>query len=166
MDWTGKKFLDQFVDEALEVDMGWTPLAEKVRQVERLAPAIAVMELVRDHPGRIPESSGREVRRADKLNAKRVQSRLLSQLRRWDGNEEEIQRYKEDPEVKRQAAQLQWPQWWVDHKTRLTACMRHIATHAKATANARQGNAMVNNLSNEYRTLDEVLGNLPTTTLE
>lgn len=175
MDWTGEKFLDRFVDPGLELDDEWQPTDETIKQCERLAKGVALMELVRDHPGRLPETAGRERRKADKLNAKRVQARLLNGLKQWwpkdDENREEsvrttIDNWKQHEDISREAAQLQWPQWWQVHKVELSNLMRFIATHARAKSKEKEGNSMLNRLSNEYQTLDEVLGNLQTQELE
>lgn len=175
MDWTGEKFLDRFVDPGLDIDKSWLPSDETVRQCDRLGKAVALMELVRDHPGRLAESKGREIRKADKLNAKRVQARLNNGLKQWwpkdDKNRDANMRvaivnWKEHNDVKQQAAQLQWPQWWAEHKVVLQNLMRFVATHAKARGDVKKGNAYLNRLANEYRAIDEVLGNLQTQELE
>jgi hypothetical protein len=183
MDWTGEKFIDQFVDPGMDIDINWSPKYEIERQITRLSRDVALMELVRDHPGRIPESAGRERRKADKKYARQARARAATWLREWyvirDGRdkllesdmEKRIQEAKQDDELKMQAAQLRWATWWQEYRVTLTATMRRVATQAKHAGFSqrslkKQGNQMLNKLSNEWRVYDDVFGNLPTQELE
>lgn len=157
MQWSSLKFLDQWVDEGLEVEPGWSPEDEATRQLERLVPATAVALLVRDHPGRMPESAGRIARKNDKLTARRVYSRLLMYTLQWGGTTQEVHTQTLTSECRQQAAQLDWSKWWQTHRSTLELNMRKVATQAKKNGHLRAGNRYLNRLSNEYRALDEVL---------
>lgn len=181
--WTGKKFLDNFVDDGLEVNMAWLPLPEAKTQVERLLPEVAIARLVIHWPGRLPEKAGRDARSSDKNTARRVETRLWTAASRWSiektslelpdwkpnkPNKARINRdidetitfLSKTDEIRQKAAQMDWFTWWQAHREELSMHMRRVATNAKGTGQVKAGNRMLSRFANEFSSLDEVLGML------
>lgn len=151
-----EKFLQKFVDTGLEVDPNWNPEEEAHVQLQRLLPQAAIAALVKDWPGRLPESAGRTTRANDKVFAKRLAARLETYVLQWGGTKKQIEATTKLPQTKQQAAQLDWNAWYADHMPHLQAHMRRVATHADALGQQKVGNSFLNRLVNEHRVIDDV----------
>lgn len=158
------RFLEQFKDDGLPHDPSWTPDGERSRQLDRLVHPAAVAMLCAEWSGRLAENQyTRQQRSMDKKISRRVTARLTQAIITWGGDAGMVAEYQQlhVDEIRKEAAILDWSKWWADHKVHVTACLRHVATQAVKNGYIKDGNSFCNALSNEYRSLDDVLGNLP-----
>jgi hypothetical protein len=155
--------LDQFIDPDIPDDPSWTPDAERSRQLERLTRACAITLYVRDWTGRLNRTEHtRQERSEDKKVARRVTSRLMQAILTWGGSEELVYDYSKEnePEIRKAAATLVWPEWWEKHRVEVSNNLRRVSTLAQRNGYIRDGNRFGNTFSNEYRSLDDVVGML------
>ncbi len=158
MRWSEGRFLDEYVDEELEVDEGWKSEDEQARQVGRLSRCVAVILVAHSMPRRLGGGASDEELRADKLMARRVGSRLSNSLTVWAGGALDVSDDAQVPEVKQEGAQIEWSKWWAEHRRKVEVEIYRVATTCRKLGHKREGNVMVNRLLNEIKTLDEVLG--------
>lgn len=156
--WTDGRFLDDFIDDGLEVDEAWSPEVERVRQVARLRRAVATMVVARGTPRRLGGSASDAELRTDRLTINRVGGRLSNSLIAWAGGGVDVTDERDDPDVRCEGAQIIWERWWHEHRRRVEVEAYRIGTTTKCLGFRKDGNVMVMRLVNEMRSLDEVLG--------
>lgn len=165
-------YLDPFVDDELELDHAWTPDAEKEVHLERLLRLCVITLHVKEMKRRLgPDASPAEMS-VEKKTAKAVHNRFSNMYRLWGGDDADItETYLElvqtqgDGEEReegkgswlREAAQLDWEKFWSENAVLLNNARVRIATHASKLGYRKDGNRMVNLLSNEFNSIDDIL---------
>lgn len=151
-------FLEQFNDPGLKIEEGWTPEQEVDRQQNRLARQAAMASHALEVPRRLGDATPAALT-ADRKLCRRIEARSLQFLRQWATDQEVKPQTHLDDELKAQAAQVAWVQWWADNKTHLQNELRRIATHALRLGHIKAGNSMCNRIINELAQFQQTLDN-------
>jgi len=124
-------FLAAYQDLALDVSAKDTPAGINAEEAKRLSRTLAMVILAGGIPRRLGADATGEELAIDKRRAKRVAHVLKQSLTAWNP---EGQPLAIDPDIKKDAAQLDWEQWWIEHRKWLENRITYVATWASKIA--------------------------------
>jgi len=153
------RFLEQFNDPGLEIDLGWDPEKYAEQTKERLVAQAAMALHAHAVPRRLGGDATRDELAADKKISRQVQQRTETALKNWGGQPADVTEFAQtDEERHRKGAQVDWPTWYLQYKATMQRELRIVATSALRTGHLKVGNQYVNRLFNELGTMDQILG--------
>lgn len=142
------RYLDEFYDEALDTS-GATKESIQSEEIERLGSFTVLAGLIVRHPKRLGGDATREELAADNKRANRTRHTASQFLWAWLGVGEGYTYPEADEEMQREAAQLDWQNWYDEYKVHLIGRIRYVATFAKKSGDITWGNKAVLRLQNE-----------------
>lgn len=145
-DKTEHRYLDGLLDPATKPTKGWTPAKEHTANQERLLTLAAQALYAETIPRRLGGDADANELKQDKKTCRRVATRAMTCLETWTTELDRAQvrakaltladEYKNPTRQKnhaaeiRAAAQVDWAEWWQDHKVWLQNAVRHCAVNA------------------------------------
>lgn len=118
-------YLAQWFDRDLEVSEDDTAAQMEVAEQERIANLLATAITAQQIPRRLGMDANSEELALDKRRAKRVAHVAQQLLKSWGGDPAQA-----NGAVRREAAVIEWRQWWEEQQTYLLNKQRYIATWA------------------------------------
>lgn len=149
-------FLEQWFDGALEVneDFSWDQLIDE--QIERLFRQGATSLLIAGMKRRLGGEATPVELRKDKKLARKVFHRSVALLRQWSSEKEsynyaDVEEYANThaSDLQPLAAQLDWKDFFSNHRREMNDALRICATHAIKTGNQEYANPICNRFYNE-----------------
>ena len=138
------KYLDQYFDPTLEVDLSLTPELLAASEVARLQDLYCIAGVAAGIPRRLSEAT-REELALDKKRSRRITHVFSQCISAWT----ELKVLEPSPEQRQRGAQINWADWWPEHEAWLKARQRYVGTWARKTSQSRVGRSIIVRLDNE-----------------
>lgn len=146
-------YLQQFLDAGLQPTQNYDLKRKTQQQIDRLLREFALNKLTAAHPRRLGKDASPEDLAQDTHMAKLFAFGCQDILRSYGFDKQETEKqskkYRKGPQIKRQAATINFEEYIYTKIAYLRHEMREIATNTIDTPNEQQGKKLVNNLNNE-----------------
>lgn len=138
-------FLQRFFDPELQPKVESREELEE-KEIERISAALSVVIITGSIPRRLGGDASDEELALDKKRAKRVGHALAQALRGWTKKQAQLSG---NGDLRRIAAQLEWPEWRQAHEVEIRNRLNLVATWGILRSEERWAKSAVVKLENE-----------------
>lgn len=157
-------FLEQFLEPALEVDMGWDAEAYRTQHGEALMEISGWAHFAQDVPRRLGADATPKELGWDKRLSRKLESRHYSIARLWNFHPADVTEFimNHQDNLRVSGAQVDWEAWWEERMAHLRKQLRVVATTGLKTGdNISIANSYCNRIINELAQIQQVFDNNP-----